>query len=208
MAAVDDVEAVAAGVAAQGPPGPQPAAGLDPRDYLDAHLRYLLTEKGVSVPFMDNLGRAGFVTTSYFALMADTRATLRQVLADSFNLDPTTRVEARLEQAKICDAWETAVTRADMQRRYAAENRAARLPLQVPQSKLVSMRRRYEEIHGELEDKEVPALPLVESVLEMTEEMSLAALPFAKVISMEQHSDSSFGCTVDPRGRRSPACPV
>ena len=115
-------------------------------------LAFLLEDKGVARILQGQIASAGFANVPLFALMADDRPGLRDLLKDEpFNLDPAAdgaepgaKVKRRMAVAHITTAWEAAGCRVSERNKADAEKRAPGLPLTLPCGDHVEMRRVFE----------------------------------------------------------------
>ena len=94
-------------------------------------LRFILSERDVPALLQAEVGLARYKTIGLFMCMVDSRAELRQMLTDSFNLNPAelniTPAEAqqrRVNQARMVDAWDTASKRQQEHDRLHKQNSA------------------------------------------------------------------------------------
>ena len=108
---------------------------------IEATLSYLLAEKDVGLDVQQELQGVGGTSVRLFALMAEDRKELRDILSDApFNLKMTgdevsgpDKLRARVAVTKVTDAWMTAHTRMTEKLKVDAEQRAAGVPLSMPQ---------------------------------------------------------------------------
>lgn len=171
-------------------------------------LRFLLSERGVSPEVVGQLEASGLVTLSLFYLSADTKAEVRTLLrAQPFNLAPDAvgidaaeRLRRTVAQAQILDAWVAAEARIKERTATEATQRAGSLPLTLPSGEQVAIRRRYEEIHGRVEDSAFPSEALIDRRLQEVEQHNLVAEPLTEVTSRAEGNDDPMSAVFDKDG--------
>jgi len=178
-------------------------------------LRFILSERDVPTLLQAEVGLAGYKTIGLFMCMVDSRTELRQMLSDSFHLNPAemniTAAEAqqrRVNQARMVDAWDTASKRQQEHDRLQAEQRASRLPLTLTRARHIDLRSRYERDHGRLNDRCWPCQSLVERRFEEVDEGEVRADQLTEVVSQEELVEDPIGAVIDKDGairlRRAP----
>ena len=103
-------------------------------------------------------------------LLAESRTELKDIFEKEWGIDPTAPGK-RFARIALLDAWETAKTRVDEERRQAAEARAAGLVPALGKAAHLALRSAVEtRFEEELADRIVPHSGLVDQVLAMVEE--------------------------------------
>lgn len=153
-------------------------------------LRFLLEEKAVPDAVMDLLAEAGYTTMARFAVMEDSRAELRKVLAAEFGLDPAADRKHRLAQVTVLDAWEIAARRQHEDRRQEAEAKAARLPKVLGKAAHLALRRATIALGAQL----------LELVMEQIEEAHHEAIPLTRITAVSDSEESKTTAVIDVDG--------
>lgn len=156
--------------------------------------------KAVPDAVMDLLAEAGYTTMARFAVMEDSRAELRKVLAAEFGLDPAADRKHRLAQVTVLDAWEIAARRQDEDRRLEAEAKAARLPKVLGTAAHLALRRVAEAQAGAQADTIAPGAQLVELVMEQIEEAHHEAIPLTRITAVSDSEEAKTTAVIDVAG--------
>lgn len=171
-------------------------------------LRFLLSERGVAPAVIEQLEGTGIVSLSLFFLAADSKAEMRTFLrgppfnlgTDEADILPAEKVRRTVTQAQILDAWVAAEARIRERTAVEATQRASSLPLTLPSGEHIGIRRRYEEIHGRVEDAAFPSEAVLDRRLQEVELNSLAAEPLTDVTSKAEGLDDPMTAIVDRDG--------
>ena len=164
----------------------------------EATLTHLLTEKNVEADVQQKLLGVGITTIRLFALMAEDRKELKDVLHEApFNLklqgDDTTaedKLRARVTIAMLTDAWMTAHTRVTERLKVDAEQRAAGVPLSLPQGEHVELKQIYEAKFERTALKDYPADALIERRFTEIDQGDLKAESLQDVASKDEQADA------------------
>ena len=165
----------------------------------DSALRFLLDEKEISGAVRLMLLSDGVTTVSRLALLAETRAELKEVFTTEWK-QAMDVPGARASQIRLLEAWEVARTRVDEERRVSAEARAAGEPATLPQSSHRALRVAVEERYDVLDDTLVPHTALVDQVLHMVEEDHAEFISLTDVFAVNDAEPTAHQLQVDPRG--------
>lgn len=170
------------------------------RDDLAADLRFLLVDKQVPEDCMDKLATLGFLTVSKFALIEDSRGTVRTMLKSEFGLDPAERADDRQKQASFIEAWETAVERAKREKEDDANLRSARLPRTMPKPDHLALQAAFQKAYFELSEDLTPSHTLVEFRLDMIEQGEIKGETLRAITSLADVQEGRLGATIDNAG--------
>jgi hypothetical protein len=163
---------------------------------MSSDLCFILGENDVPLRLQVMIGNLGFKTVTLFAVMSDDRAGLRNCCATLLTLDPAeahlsgaNKARVILHTAQVCASWHSATNRFTEAERVAADSRAQRLPVIVPRSMLIALRKKFETEHGRITDSVWPCAALVERILEEVEEGAFSAPLLTEVIAMDKGGD-------------------
>ena len=161
-----------------------------------ADLKFLLDEMDVEQKAQAAVMRLGYKTIALFGTLADDRAGVRAALAADLGLDPNaaglTPQESgrlRLLQTRLLASWLTSSTRSVEEAKSIAETRALRLPLVLPKTSLLALRRSYETEFGRQSDTIYPCAAVIERLLDELDEGTFSATPLTELISVEAADD-------------------
>ena len=163
----------------------------------EATLTYLLAEKNVDMAVQQEFEGVGITSVRLFALMAEDRKELRDILHDApFNMktqgDDVTaqdKLRARVSVARVTDAWMVAHTRMAEKLKVDAEQRAAGVPLSMPQGEHVELKLTYENKFNRTALKDYPSDALVERRFTEIDQGDLKAESLQDVASKDEQSD-------------------
>ena len=170
------------------------------RELLSSSLRYLLEEKGMPEAVQDALGANGYTTFALFTLLEDTRAGLRTVLYNEFNLKTDERANDRVIQAMVIDAWESSTKRSEKEKEEESIAKAARLPWTLVENDLFAMRNSFEFRCFKIEDKVAPSDSLIEMRTEMIEDNVLKAESLKRATTKEDVEEEKLGLQLENNG--------
>lgn len=170
---------------------PLTAAEQEVLDAAPSDMTFLLDEYEVEKRIQIAVVGQGYRSLATFAVMADDIAQMRQVLAaDIINpaeagITAQVAASARLAVSQLLAAWKVAQQRVSDDVRVGADARALRLPTLLPRTALISLRAKYEGVHGRVTDAIWPCAGLLEKRLEEAEEGSCTATPLTEVVCVE-----------------------
>ncbi len=167
------------------------AAGLAA---LGAELSYLLEEKLVDQHVRALLGHYQMVNTEILSAIATDEASFRRMLKNDLGLDPEEGIDSRIKSAHLVNAWRAARERVQRQEAADAEARAEGRPRELPRQSQVSLRKLYEDRHGELDDSMCPSYGYNNERLSQIEEGDYRAEQLSQVVSFEEAREE----TADP----------
>ena len=192
----------------------QAAAATTPT--LAGNFEVLLTDRGVPKEMQQIIANAGFTTVSMWGYVADDHKELRAFLTNApFSLDPSAQdlapaeiVRRRMLVAALLDVWDTCKVRGQERREVEAVQRAHGLPFTLPGGDLVTLRRKYEEVHGRIEDTFYPCDQLIERRLQQIEQQNITADQLQDTASRAEQSEDNVGTIVTKDGalRVQPNC--
>lgn len=171
-------------------------------------LRFLLAERGVDDAIVAAFEATGVTSLSIFYLSADTKAEMRELLRnppfglaqDEENIAPAEKVRRTVAQARVLDAWVAAEARVKERTAVEATQRSGSLPLTLPAGEHVLIRRRYEDVHGRVEESAFPSDVVIDRRLQEVEMCSLVAEPLSEVTSRTESTDDPLSAVLDRDG--------
>ena len=175
---------------------------------LSSDLAFLLGDRDVDRRIQGCFGAIGLNSVSLFALAADTREELRTMLAASpFDLalggdsvTPAVKIQRRVSQAKVIDAWEASKHRVDERKKTEAEQRAHGQPLTLASGEHTQLRKGYQNQYGEVDDKAFPSDGMLDRRLHEIEHHELKAESLDMVVSADDEGDETWTTTFDKDG--------
>ncbi len=166
----------------------QRAAGLAG---LSSELSYLLEEKLVDQQVRGLLGHFQIVNTEILSAVATDEASFRRMVKNDLGLDPEEGIDSRIKSAHLVNAWRAARERLQRQEAADAEARAEGRPRELPRQTQVTLRKMYEEIHGELDDTICPSYGYNNERLSQIEEGDFRAEMLSQVVSFAEAREES-----------------
>ena len=160
---------------------------------LNPELRYVLEEKGVDADVMGMLGHFGITDNETFAGIAGDESSLRAMLKDDFDIDADGGIVSRVRAAKLINAWRTSRERIKKQTELDADARAEGRPKELPRQAQLTLRRAYEEIHGEVEDHLYPSNAYNNERVTQIEEGDFRAEALGQVVSYAEAGEEMSG---------------
>ncbi|CAE8592677.1 unnamed protein product [Polarella glacialis] len=155
------------------------------------------------------IAQKGYTSMALFSVMAAGRVELEARAVRSFLLDPAAtsltpdQVDlVEITTAKLVAAWMEAKQRFEEHNKLNSASRASNLPMIIPKALLVSLRGRFEALHGRISDKVYPCAHMVEVRIEEVEEGTLSATPLEEVICVELGQDTFSSDSVSIHGVR------
>jgi hypothetical protein len=134
-----------------------------------------------------------------WALLADTRASMRECLSAEFGLREDAGMAQRLMIARLLSSWETAKRRMEVRVEQKALSAAQQLPELLSKTEHNSLRRAFEAQHYPLEEKTTPADSYVEYRFDQIEQGEMRAETLQMTTSKSDTAEDPLGATVDPR---------
>ena len=101
-----------------------------------SELRFLLVHHKVS----DEIQCDGIDSIAKFAASATDEADLKQMLKDSFSIDPSASLKLRAQAAGVVVAWKTATLRVERQAEAEATNEVRDAAKPIPSTDYIAMR--------------------------------------------------------------------
>ena len=167
---------------------------------LEADLGFLFEDNRVPQLVQAKVAALGLTSSRLFARAADDLAGVRRFTAE-LGLDIAANVQNRVAGAALVNAWEASKIRLDKRLRDEAEVRATDLPKSLPKSQHLELIRAFTAKHKELEDRDLPANQMVDSLLEQVEEGEIVAEKLSSTLSKAQTSGEVWGsCKIQPDG--------
>ncbi len=158
---------------------------------LSAELRYLFEEKSVDKEVMALLGHFGIVDGETFAAIASDETSLRKMLKDDLGLDAEGGIAVRVRASKVINSWRASRERIKRQTEMDAEARAEGRAREMPRPTQISLRRAYEELHGEVDDSQFPSSSYNNERITQIEEGEYRAEALSQVITFEEAREES-----------------
>ncbi len=166
----------------------QRAAGLAG---LTSELSYLLEEKMVDQQVRGLLGHFQIVNTEVLSAVATDETSFRRMVKNDLGLDPEEGIDARIKTAHLVNAWRAARERIQRQETADAEARAEGRPRELPRQAQVTLRKMYEDIHGEIDDTACPSYGYNNERLSQIEEGDFRAEMLSQVVSFAEAREES-----------------
>jgi hypothetical protein len=190
-------------------PIPDGAPELGQLNALSADLRFILGENDLPLRLQAKVAQKGYKSMALFSVMAADRAGLEALAVRSFMLDPALvgltpdQIDlVEISTTKLIASWMEAKQRFEEHNKLTSASRASNLPMIIPKSLLVSLRGRFEALHGRISDKVYPCAHMVELRIEEVEEGTLSATPLEEVICVELGQDTFSSDNVSVHGVR------
>jgi len=187
-------------------------------EQLNPAFRLLLAEAGVPVAIQGVLGHSRVTTYEMYAKLEPDEPSLRRWLRASggFGLDEDT-LENRVQVSALLIAWDACRDRITRRSALESEHRAAGRAPTLLRGDVLSLRRAYETVHGELIDEDAPGKGYIELKIENIHDGELVAENLTEVTSVAEEGKTPVpGVGVDVRwdqvlqlktGRHSVAAP-
>ena len=155
------------------------APGLNSAEERDAaialmlpDLHALLSENELQHLTIAKISMARIRSLGRFAVLADSRADMREFCRDTLGLRPG-HADDRAEVAGVVEAWEAAAARNRARREAEADASSAGIPRKIQKRNLAEIRSKVEGTYDKLEDKHVPAEVSLEDVFEQVSDGEL-----------------------------------
>ncbi len=161
---------------------------------LSPEVTYLLEEKRVEEPLRAILGHLQIVDVEILSAIATDEPSFRKMLKEDVGLDPEEGIESRIKAAHLVNAWRAAKERVSRQEAMDAEARAEGRPRELPRPSQISIRKGYEEAHGELDASVCPSFGYSNDRVVQIEENDFRAEALSQVVSFEEAREE----TADP----------
>ena len=120
-----------------------------------SELRFLLVHHKVSDEIQCELYQNGIDSIAKFAASATDEADLKQMLKDSFSIDPSASLKLRAQAAGVVVAWKTATLRVERQAEAEATNEVRDAAKPIPSTDYIAMRQAFATKFGDLEDRHI-----------------------------------------------------
>ncbi len=167
---------------------------------LNGEIKFLLEEKSVDKELRALVGHFGITDNDTFAAIASDENSLRKLMKEDFRLDAEGGIAERVRAAKLVNAWRAARERIQRQTEADAEARAEGRPREIPRLGQISLRRAYEEVHGEVEDDVFPSYAYNNDRIQQLEEGEFKAEALSQVVtyaeSREEAPDTELSFTM------------
>ena len=157
-----------------------------------SELRFLLVHHKVSDEIQCELYQNGIDSIAKFAASATDEADLKQMLKDSFSIDPSASLKQRAQAAGVVVAWKTATLRVERQAEAEATNEVRDAAKPIPSTDYIAMRQAFAAKFGDLEDRHIPAKEYIEKTLAELESGEFRAEPLSEVISRDEVDQTRY----------------
>jgi len=171
---------------------------------LEPDFVFLMEELDISSVVQANLAARKILKMGVFAKIEPTEEAFRRWIQEDLGFDAAAGLEARVETAKLVEAWDAARQRATTSRKLEAEAKVSGASRELLKGVHLALRRAYVRANGDLDDRKCPGRAYVEARLEQLDDGELEAEPLTKVTtvaleltSTEAGPDSSFGVRRD-----------
>jgi hypothetical protein len=154
--------------------------------------KFLLDRENVETAIQSQFFAAGILTVKLFSTIADDKAELRQIMKDSFGLDSTANITARIKVCKVIVAWTSARARAAKSADAEGEAEAKNIPKDLSTGDYHSMRACFEGRFWELSDRELPGRTYIEKKLDEIEKGDVRPEMLSEVVSREEDEPDSM----------------
>ena len=165
-----------------------------------SELRFLLVHHKVSDEIQCELYQNGIDSVAKFAASATDEADLKQMLKDSFSIDPSASLKLRAQAAGVVVAWKTATLRVERQAEAEATNEVRDAAKPIPSTDYIAMRQAFAAKFGDLEDRHIPAKEYIEKKLAELESGEFRAEPLSEVISRDEVDPDTLQTHWDAKG--------
>ena len=165
-----------------------------------SELRFLLVHHKVSDEIQCELYQNGIDSIAKFAASATDEADLKQMLKDSFSIDPSASLKLRAQAAGVVVAWKTATLRVERQAEAEATNEVRDAAKPIPSTDYIAMRQAFAAKFGDLEDRHIPAKEYIEKKLAELESGEFRAEPLSEVISRDEVDPDTLQTHWDAKG--------
>lgn len=172
-------------------------------------LAFIMGEYDLPDRLQARIAEKGYIKIYSFAMMAADRAGVLALASRSFLLNPAFAnlpadlVDlAEINLVRLVAAWMAATSRFEESNKLASVSRASNLPIVIPKAMLVTLRNRFEALHGRTSDKIYPCAYMLELRLEEVEEGTLSATPLEEVICVELGADTYSSDALSAHGVR------
>ena len=165
-----------------------------------SELRFLLVHHKVSDEIQCELYQNGIDSIAKFAASATDEADLKQMLKDSFSIDPSASLKLRAQAAGVVVAWKTATLRVERQAEAEATNEVRDAAKPIPSTDYIAMRQAFAAKFGDLEDRHIPAKEYIEKKLAELESGAFRAEPLSEVISRDEVDPDTLQTHWDAKG--------
>ena len=128
-----------------------------------------------------------------FAASATDEADLKQMLKDSFSIDPSASLKLRAQAAGVVVAWKTATLRVERQAEAEATNEVRDTAKPIPSTDYIAMRQAFAAKFGDLEDRHIPAKEYIEKKLAELESGEFLAEPLFPRAHVQRRQGPSPG---------------
>ena len=140
-----------------------------------------------------DLALARVKTINRLAVMADSRAEMRDFCKDSLNLDPAVNAACRVDIAAVIEAWEAAKVRTDVKNNAEAEAAVNSNVKVVPKQEIADIRNRFEQVYEVLDDNLAPSNTSLESLFEQIDQGEFKFMQLKEFASREDVEQESWG---------------
>ena len=155
-------------------------------------LKFLLDREGVDTDTQSKFYFVGVLTIRQFAAFVDDKKELRDVLKESFELDPKASIPTRVNASRVLTAWTSARARATKAADAEGEADARNVPKDVCAADFHTMRSTFEEKYWEVADRELPGKCYIEKKLDEVEKGDYKAETPSEVVSREEEDPDSL----------------
>ena len=177
---------------------------------LSSELAFLFDFAEVPAGLQAKIASVGITSMDVFSKIESSVEDFKATIKDDIGFDPKANIENKVAFAKLLNSWESSQVRGKKRQTEEAEQRIGDLPLKLPKSSHLVVRKAYKEKHGEIADKLSPHTELVEAKLQQLEEGELITEKMVDIISLaddDGRSDIGFVFQTDGaiKARRSSA---
>ena len=167
----------------------------------DADLAYLFAESNLALKVQYDVVQAGYKAIKTLVGLEESRAAFRTAAIQEFNLDPGGAAGNRLQLATLVGVWETAREQQTREVQVRAEAKALRQPRPISSQENLAMRRVVENLHGKMQDYEVPSMSYLSDKLEELELNNPQASPLDEILSIDDGEEQAIVPAFDVAGR-------
>ena len=167
----------------------------------DSDLAYLFAEAGLVLKVQFDVVSAGYKAIRTLVGLEESRAAFRTAAIQEFNLDPAAAAGNRLQLATLVGVWETAREQQTREVQVRAEAKALRQPRPISSQENLAMRRVVENLHGKMQDYEVPSMSYLSDKLEELELNNPQASPLDEILSVDDGEEQAIVPAFDTSGR-------
>ena len=164
-------------------------------------LKFLMAREEIAEEIQAKFYHVGITSMAKFATIAENEAELKTLLKDSFELDASTDIAARVKVASIVVAFKAAQARTEKVAEIEGELQTKRLQKPLSAHEYQSMRLAWEAKFWPLDDSQTPGRSYIEKRSDDLEGGDWRAEPLTSVLSRDEDQTEGFISFWDASGQ-------